>query len=180
MANKEKEKTPVYKKWWFWAIIVLVAIAGMGGANYNAANQDSEDSTKNNSESTTDIAEDGTPLKLKYAEVLDYKNNCIEYDDNLNCVYRAVIIKARISPPTNAATYTHSYYSVSEYIRQLKDINFDELQFWAVAKMNDGSESKVISFTVPKDTISKIRSEQIPDNKLGDYVTELWVHPSIR
>lgn len=45
--------------------------------------------------------------------------------------------------------------------------------------MTDGSESKVISFTVPKDLIDKIKSGSVLPIELGDYVTDLWILPSL-
>ena len=58
---------------------------------------------------------------------------------------------------------------------------YDEIQYWVVADMTDGSEQKVVSFTVPKATIDMVASaERFADNTLGDYVDELWIHQSLR
>ena len=46
--------------------------------------------------------------------------------------------------------------------------------------MTDGSEAKVISFTVPKKVISAIANAKISASDLGDYVEDLWILPSLR
>ena len=57
---------------------------------------------------------------------------------------------------------------------------YDEIQYWAVADMTDGSESKVISFTVDKDLISMIKNKQIVGNQIVDYGKDLWILPSLK
>ncbi|MGN0532169.1 MAG: hypothetical protein ACI4IN_05175, partial [Eubacterium sp.] len=57
---------------------------------------------------------------------------------------------------------------------------YSEIQYWAVADMNNGEEEKVVSFTVPTDLIEKIKNKEVVDNQLGNYVQELWVHQSLR
>ena len=57
---------------------------------------------------------------------------------------------------------------------------YSEVQYWAVADMTDGSEQKVVSFTVPGEVVKMIAdAEAFADNTLGEYVTDLWVHPSL-
>ena len=46
--------------------------------------------------------------------------------------------------------------------------------------MTDGSEQKVVAFVVPHDTLVKLANSQIATNMLGDYVEDLWIHPSLR
>ena len=57
--------------------------------------------------------------------------------------------------------------------------SFDEIQYWTVAVMSDGSEGKVLPFTVSKDLINKIINGKVVENELGDYVDDLWVLPSL-
>ena len=54
-----------------------------------------------------------------------------------------------------------------------------ELQYWAVADMSDGSEGKVISFTVPADIAEKVASGDVVATQLPDLVTDLWILPSL-
>jgi len=109
-------------------------------------------------------------LKLAHGELLSINQN-----DG------TVVVKAKItSNLTNEMTINQNYYSISALIRNNGFNTCNEIQYWAVADMTSGEESKVISFTVPKDVIDKIYSGAIVDNKIGDYVTDLWIHPSLQ
>ena len=57
---------------------------------------------------------------------------------------------------------------------------YDELQYWAVADMTDGSEQKVISFTVPHDTLEKIANGSIVEGQLQSYSTDVWLSPALQ
>lgn len=92
-----------------------------------------------------------------------------------------IVIKARISSSlTNKMTIEQNYYNVCDLIRNQGLDIYNEIRYWAVADMSDGSESKVISFTVPKSMIDIIANEEFADNQLGDYVEDLWVLPSLQ
>lgn len=73
-----------------------------------------------------------------------------------------------------------NYYTVVNFIKDGGGDQYDEIQYWAVADMQDGSESKVISFTVSKDLIEKIKDGTVLPTKMGDCVDELWLLPSLR
>ncbi len=94
----------------------------------------------------------------------------------------SLIIKAKITPSySNKATVDQNYYNACDLIREQGADQFDEIQYWAVADMTDGSEQKVVSFTVPKDTIDAVAAaERFADNTLGNYVADLWVHQSLK
>ena len=92
-----------------------------------------------------------------------------------------VVIKAKItSNLTNEMTINQNYYNVSALIRNNGFNTCSEIEYWAVADMTSGDESKVIQFTVPKDVIDKIYSGAILDNQVGDHVTDLWILPSLQ
>lgn len=92
-----------------------------------------------------------------------------------------LIVKARINPQlTNKQTINQNYYNACGIIRSFGDNHFSELQYWAVSKMKDGSESKVISFTVSKDIIDRISKGDFPDNTLEQYLDDLWILPSLQ
>ena len=77
-------------------------------------------------------------------------------------------------------TIKQNYLNVGDLIRNQGLDEFEEIQYWAVAHMTDGSEAKVISFTVPKKVISAIANAKISASDLGDYVEDLWILPSLR
>lgn len=107
---------------------------------------------------------------LEHGELLDYTT-----------VAGPLVIKAKIQPSfTNKLTIDQNYMNVADVILNQGGNQFDEIQYWAVADMTDGSESKVISFTLDKSTIDGIYNGNIIDIQLGDYVTDLWILPSLQ
>ena len=109
-------------------------------------------------------------FNLLYGDLLDVNTNGTK-----------VIIKAKIkSSYSNEATVDQNYYNVCDIIRNQGGDKYDEIQYWAVADMMDGSESKVVAFTVPKNVIDTIATNDFPDNKLGDYVDDLFILPSLK
>lgn len=110
--------------------------------------------------------------ELQHGTLLDVK---------INNFSKIIVIKAKIGPSySNKATVDQNYYNI-EYLVNHYDLSaFKEVQYWAVADMTDGSESKVISFTVSQDVLQKLKSSKIAANLLGNYVTDLWILPSLR
>ena len=91
------------------------------------------------------------------------------------------VLKYKItSSATKKMMVNQNYYTVVNFIKDGGGDQYDEIQYWAVADMQDGSESKVISFTVSKDLIEKIKAGTVLPTKMGDYVDELWLLPSLR
>lgn len=103
--------------------------------------------------------------------------------DILDVTYNGtdLIVKQKISSQSsNKLTIDQNYYNACAIIRSLGGAEIRDLQYWAVADMRDGSEAKVISFTVPADTVKTIQTQQFPDNTLGNYVKDLWILPSLQ
>ena len=46
--------------------------------------------------------------------------------------------------------------------------------------MSNGEENKVISFTLDRATIEGVANGNIIENQLGDYVSDLYIHPSLK
>ena len=94
---------------------------------------------------------------------------------------KSMVFKNKITPSySNKATVDQNYYVVEDLVKNQGATDFEEIQYWAVADMTDGSESKVISFTVPKSTMDLIAGGRLPANMMGDYVTDLWILPSLQ
>lgn len=77
-------------------------------------------------------------------------------------------------------TISQNYYNACDIIRNQGGDEFTEIQYWAVADMTDGTEGKVLSFTVPKYVIDMISSGGFADNTLGEYAEDLWILPSLQ
>ncbi|WP_286735213.1 hypothetical protein [Intestinimonas sp. UBA1698] len=108
---------------------------------------------------------------LKYGELLELSDN-----RETNGV---VVVKAKIKPSsTNDLTVAQNYHNVVGLIAN-QGFTGCELQYWAVADMSDGSEGKVISFTVPADIVEKVSSGDVVATQLPDMVVDLWILPSL-
>ena len=94
---------------------------------------------------------------------------------------KTLVIKAKIeSNLTKKMTIDQNFYNVTDIILKQGGDQFNEIQYWAVADMTDGSESKVIQFTVTADTIQAVAEERILPNQLKDHVEDLWILPSLQ
>ena len=91
-----------------------------------------------------------------------------------------LVIKAKITPSyNNEATIHQNYFNIEDIVRNQGGTEFAAIDYWAVADMTDGSESKVISFLVNSDTINALYNQKIPANQLGDYAEDLYILPSL-
>lgn len=161
-------KTKSRKKWWIVAAVVLVVLIGAmgcGGSSDEPTDQEAPAATEEQEAGQDEAA----GYSLKYGELLDVNEN-----DGV------LVVKAKIEPSyKNKATIDQNYFNVDDLIRSQGCDKFDEIQYWAVADMTDGSEQKVISFTVDKALIDQIAGGDFPANTMGDYVTDLWIHQSL-
>lgn len=111
---------------------------------------------------------------LLHGEVVSWNEN--EFDGKT-----VLVVKAKIQPnTTNQKTIDQNYYNVADIIRNQSGDAFDEIQYWAVADMTNGEESKVISFTLESDAIRLIADGSIAENQIGEYTTDLFIHQSLK
>lgn len=161
--------------------------------NTNTPNNISNDNTKQeiNSEKSNDNkineAENNSKeistnkWKILHGELLSLNENCRDYTDDFQCLGEIVVIKAKIKQSyNNKATIDQNYYNVEDFIKNNNGSKYEEIQYWAVADMESGIERKVISFTVNKDIINKIKNDQIVANQLGNYLDDLWIINSLK
>ncbi len=106
---------------------------------------------------------------LLHGDILDKK----DISDTLT-------IKAKISSSyNNKATVDQNYYNIEDIIKNQGGDKYTEIQYLAVADMTDGSEQKVVSFTVSESVIKKIADNKIVANQMGSYVDDLFIHASL-
>ena len=92
-----------------------------------------------------------------------------------------LVVKAKIKPSySNEATINQNYFNIENLIQKQGCGVFSTISYWAVADMTSGKESKVIMFDVNKQTIRNIAEERIAAIQYKDYVTDLWIHPSLQ
>lgn len=163
-------------------IVLIIVIGVIGGAN-NKSNRNiitdnnSIDYSLNNQSESPDAPENysndnvSSDFTLKFGELISVNNGA----------EGVVVVKAKIKPSyDNEATIKQNYYSVCDLIKNHGFDTYSELQYWAVADMNDGSEAKVISFTLDANTIKNVYNGSIVENQLGDYVDDLYILPSLK
>lgn len=138
------------------AVLSLLALVGCGSGGSDTS-QPSEQPT------------DGPTIE--YGELLELNDNREEED--------VVVVKAKISPNiTNDLTVAQNFHNAVDLI-QNQGFSDCELQYWAVADMSDGSESKVISFTVPQDVVEQVVAGDVVATELPELVADLWILPSL-
>lgn len=172
------------RKWPIILGIVLVlgavtAIAGRGNGDAGTASTSPPASATGTPAQFTPAPETPTETvvpsasgpSLKYGELLDVTDN--------REAMGVVVVKAKIEPNlTNNLTVAQNYHNAVDLIAN-QGFSDCELQYWAVADMTDGSESKVISFTVPADIVGRVASGDVVATQLPDLVTDLWILPSL-
>lgn len=121
--------------------------------------------------------------KLLHGKLLDIKENCkkINESDKTKCLEKVAIIKAKIeSSYSNKATIDQNYFNIENFIKTNNENKYQEIQYWAVADMKNGDESKVISFTLNENTIKQIYNNKIAATQIGDYADDLWILESLK
>lgn len=95
-----------------------------------------------------------------------------------------LIIKTKISPSfNNHATISQNFQNLEDLIVNQGCSKYSEIQYWAVADMTDGSESKVVSFTAPESTINGIKDGSINVISYLDeygYLEDVYILPSLK
>lgn len=76
---------------------------------------------------------------------------------------------------TNKMTIDQNYNNVVDLITK-KGYDNCKLRYFAVMDRTDGSENKIMSFTVPYSVVDRVASGEIVAIQLPDYVTDLWIH----
>ena len=153
------------------AVIFAVALILMiSAAMLNSRNDKQADDVR--SENQIESARSENP-ELKFGELLDVTETSLT--DNTVCV-----VKVKISPSySNKATVDQNYFNIEYLIKNCGFDKYDELQYWAVADMTDGGESKVFSCTVGKTLMSLILNGSVSASEYGAYVGDLWILPSL-
>lgn len=123
---------------------------------------------------TQEAATGSTDSRITYGDLVDFTENVI---DGKNICVMKVKIEASL---TKGMTVDQNYHNIEHFITEAGGDQYDSIDYWAIADMEDGSENKVISFTVPKDTIDKVKSGDLAAIQLSDYVDNLYILPSLQ
>lgn len=179
----EPAKKKGKKKWIVTAVVVVIILAAAIGGGGGSDTDETESQTSGTEAATESSATETEQAEADETEAASYE---LEYGELVSVVENEIdgqnvlVIKAKItSSYSNTATVDQNYYNVEDLITSQGCDAFDEIQYWAVADMSDGSEEKVVSFTVSSELIQKIAAGEVVTNQLGDYVDELYIHASL-
>ncbi len=143
-----------------------------------AAQEDDEPTEISPEDVTSDVFDFSDPS----AAVPDISKLSVKHGELLSVINTegTVVVKVKIEASfSNQLTIDQNYFNVADLVKNHGFNTCNELQYWAVADMTNGEESKCISFTLDKDTIDNLYNEHIVENQLGNYVTDLWILPSL-
>lgn len=108
--------------------------------------------------------------KSRFGEVLE-----------ANKLGEKLTIKFKISPSySNKATIHQNGFNMEDLILNQGGDQFDEINYWAVADMEDGAENKVISFTLDKNLINAVKNRNIVGNQIVEKAKDVWILPSLK
>lgn len=157
----EKEKQPIYKKWWFWLIVVFLILGLISGA-YNDFNLTNETNNSNIIETST-IEEKVTFLKGSNGK--EFYNIMCEVanaekkkgqDMKETWLYETVNDKYSIEIEANKSTNEINYIRLMTF----KDEDYENF-FLAISRLEyDGSDRKAC-FNWIKDNIGKDNNTKI-------------------
>ena len=157
----EKEKQPIYKKWWFWLIVVFLILGLISGA-YNDFNLTNETNNSNIIETST-IEEKVTFLKGSNGK--EFYNIMCEVanaekkkgqDMKKTWLYETVNDKYSIEIEANKSTNEINYIRLMTF----KDEDYENF-FLAISRLEyDGSDRKTC-FNWIKDNIGKDNNTKI-------------------
>lgn len=157
--------------------LMSVVLAGfITSSSFIACNDEKENNLKDNTstieeEHSEAINSDEFKLeKLMFGELLDVK----DLDDVL-------IIKAKIKPSmTNRLTIAQNGHNIEDIIKNHNGDKFSEIQYWAVADMQSGEESKVISFTLNNEQIKMVKEGKLVGSYIVEASQDYWILPSLK
>lgn len=169
------------------SITLCLSFIGCGNSQTNSSNDsivsvsvsaDDENEVKPNSNPEDNIEYNEATLgySVLHGELL----SAIESENNAG---KVIVFKAKITPSmNNKLTVSQNYFNVVDLIEKQGCTEYDQIQYWAVADMTDGSESKVVSFTLNSDLIQTIANAngRFAAAELGKYVDELYILPSLQ
>lgn len=99
-----------------------------------------------------------------------------------NKLGKTLTVKFKIEPSlSKKLTISENGLNVQDLIVNQGADQFDTISYWAVADMQDGTESKVITFTLNKELIGLIENKQIASgSSIINKAEKVWILPSLK
>lgn len=179
---------PKKKRTWLTVVVALIVFSAIMNACSNGdENKDSVEQPSVPSSTAVDTATPDTPEvqpeQTDPESVNGYTilhGTLLDANPNGGTDGTTLVIKTKITSSwNNKMTIDQNYFNIEDIVKNQNGTDFQAIDYWAVADMADGSESKVISFLVNTDVIAGLSNGSIAANQLGDYVEDLYILPSL-
>ncbi|EGO86270.1 hypothetical protein G8S49_11065 [Clostridium botulinum C] len=175
----------------FLTIIMSVVLIGCGDENtLGNSNVTSKEKVTSENKVKTEPVNKTKEVSQKQESIEDKntpKTVTADYKPRFGQILEAIklgkklTIKFKISPSYNNKTTIHQNgFNMEDLILNQGADKFDSIDYWAVADMQDGSESKVISFTLDKNLIDSIKNRNTVGNQIVDKAKDVWILPSLK
>lgn len=161
----------------------LISCSSDGSKNKNNVNDTSKVQESKTPEESKTVEEDKTIKESETVETNEQKGYKLRFGELLDSKENGdiLIIKAKIKPSyNNKATIDQNGFNVEDLILNQGADKFNEIQYWAVADMADGSENKVISFTLDKSLIDKVKAQTLVGNMIVENSIDTYILPSLQ
>lgn len=163
-----------------WVIMIIICVILFKGCNNSADQHLVNEPVQAPIEEVQEVKEEpqeevkikeSKPYTLKFGDLV----STFDSGDTL-------IVKAKIEHVgSNKYTIDQNGYNIEDLIlNQNVADKYNSIQYWAVAAMSDGSEEKVISFTIDKPLIDKIKNKNVVANQIINNASDVWIIQSLK
>lgn len=171
-------------------LVAVLTACGNTSSDSSSENTSSQSTTQATSQTDTSKAEEKNESKENTSNADTTENSeetytishgtLLEANPNGGADGNTLVIKAKITPSySNKATIDQNYFNVEDIVQNQGGDKFSCIDYWAVADMQDGSEAKVVAFTINSNVIQGLKNQNIVATELGDYADDLYILPSL-
>lgn len=192
--TKDVVKKPIYKKWWFWVIIIIFLVKGLGSTSSDEKVSDAEIEkveTREVKESKKEEVEEVEETKEELSNEETIKKRIEETvgEENLE-VFNYVpennfsLIKFKGTESlSNKMTVKSMYldmFKILEKIQPILDTNVDfNIIYPLVDKFGNSEDEIVIKATFTKETIDRINFDKALFGDIPYMADEWWNSPAV-
>ncbi|MGL5972505.1 MAG: hypothetical protein ACRCZK_02125 [Oscillospiraceae bacterium] len=124
IPKTRKPKNPIIKKWWFWVIIVIVAVGVVGNLNPKEDKGDTTTNTPTTAPDTIFSPQDVSDATIKSIQTYDdylamYKFVIMDYIDNYEKVLKGTILYSEDTFTTMKKQYDEAFEAQSKQYKSL-------------------------------------------------------------
>lgn len=196
--TKDVVKKPIYKKWWFWVIIIIFLVKGLGSTGSDEKVSDAEiekvetkEVKETNKEEVEEIKEEVEEIKEELSNEETIKKRIEETvgEENLEAFNYAPennfsLIKFRGADNlSDKMTVKGMYLDMFDILRKIQpkidtDVTFNVI-YSLVDKYGNSEDEIVIKATFTKETIDRINFDKALFGDIPYMADEWWNSPAV-